>query len=139
MGIVTPAERVDALLERFKLSVNTYSREMLREELLAILYEHSTIEAIKHYYGSYGPCGWAGQPPGSDQTCGLPSTAFIHACPLCPEHAAAMGELDRLREAAQDRRGIVGPAHSEDFRQTGCPACESRQEDHFLIVKPPTP
>ena len=130
---MTPAERVDALLHKYRKSVNRYSIPMLREDLLEFLCESVTLLMEQKW------CMWTGYPHNSSPACLKPATGFIHACPVCPEHAAEMLELDRLRESAQDGCPEVLPADSVDLTQPGCASCESRQEDHFLIVKPPTP
>lgn len=79
---MTPSERVDALLKKYRLSVNTYSAPMLRAELIEML------QQAKH-----------------DGLYGTPEEQ------AAMDRGFRRGIAKALSDAAEGRGAIVGPLH----------------------------
>ena len=168
------AERVDALLLKYRLSIGTYSRDMLREELISLLDPpvpvYRPYNGILDYpkEGAYfivcnkclvswaseammparpcpecgGPgefptgrylmvsdlCQWTGRPHSTQHACLKPASHFIHACPLCPQHAEEQVKLDEARDAGV---GAVRPEDRKGVDHAPSGACEGTEIRDF--------
>lgn len=109
---MTIEQRVDAFLRRHKLSINTYSKDIIREELIGMMsppFEWKRAACSKPLCTENGFCKTA--------------------CYADQWNAA-------LADAGNRGGAVVRPTDRVDLSESHCAACDTRQEDHFRIVHP---